>query len=395
MSPGAGCDIAIVGGGPVGLSLVVALKDSGLKLALIEPRPAPLVPQSPASLDDWDSRVYAVSPGTAAFLGDLAVWQALPHERITRVESMEIYGDDGTARLEFSAYDAGLRELAFIVESRPLAQALWCAAESTAVRMYCPASCASLRAGPDAVTLALTDGTEVTARLVVGADGADSWVRDHAGIAVSPVDYGQLAVVCNFSCGKPHDGIAYQWFRRDGVLALLPLAGNRVSMVWSIARESAERLLALPPEGLAGEVGAASRDMLGALSVITPPAAFPLRLQRVARFVVPRIALIGDAAHNVHPLAGQGINLGFRDARVLAATLSGREARYDCGDHALLRRYERARKEDVAAMQLTTHGLQKLFAVEAVWVARARNTGLHLVNLQPQLKNFLVRQAVS
>lgn len=395
MSPRAEFDIAIVGGGLVGLSLAVALMQSGLKLALIEPRSASIEPQSAAPADGWDSRVYAVSPGTASFLEHLGVWQAISPERVTRVEGMEIYGDDGTARLEFSAYDAGLRELAFIVENRLLAQALWRAAASAAVRVYCPASCASLHLGPDAATLALTDGTEVRARLVVGADGADSWVRDQAGIAVSPVDYGQLAVVSNFSCGKPHDGIAYQWFRRDGVLALLPLAGNRASMVWSIVRESAERLLSLSPESLAAEVGAASHEALGALSVITPPAAFPLRLQRVARFVMPRVALIGDAAHNVHPLAGQGVNLGFRDARVLAATLSGREARYDCGDHALLRRYERSRKEDVAAMQLTTHGLQKLFAVETVWVARARNAGLNLVNLQPQIKKFLVRQAVA
>jgi 2-polyprenyl-6-methoxyphenol hydroxylase-like FAD-dependent oxidoreductase len=128
---------------------------------------------------------------------------------------------------------------------------------------------------------------------------------------------------------------------------------------------------------------------------MTPPAAFPLRLQRVARFVAPRIALAGDAAHNVHPLAGQGVNLGFRDARALAATREDRQARYDCGEHALLRRYERGRKEDVEAMQLTTHGLQKLFGEEAVWVARARNAGLNLVNLQPHLKNFLVRQAVA
>jgi ubiquinone biosynthesis UbiH/UbiF/VisC/COQ6 family hydroxylase len=388
-------DVAIAGGGLVGLSLAVALEESGLKLALIEPRPAPIAPQSGAPDDGWDSRVYAVSPGTASFLERLGVWQDLPPERVTRVEGMEIYGDDGRARLEFSAYDAGLRELAFIVENRLLAQALWRAAASAALRVYCPASSASLHLGPDAATLTLTDGTELAARLVIGADGADSWVRDQAGIAVSPVDYGQLAVVANFSCEKPHGGIAYQWFRRDGVLALLPLAGNRVSMVWSIARESAERLLSLPTDGLAGEAGAASHEVLGALSVVTPPAAFPLRLQRVARFVMPRVALIGDAAHNVHPLAGQGVNLGFRDARVLAATLSGREARYDCGDHALLRRYERSRREDVAVMQLTTHGLQKLFGAEAVWVARARNAGLNLVNLQPQLKNFLVRQAVA
>jgi len=390
MSGRAEYDVAIVGGGLVGLSLAVALEESGLKLALVEPRPTP-----PVTHDGWDSRVYALSPGSAAFLDRLGVWEDLPHERVTRVEAMEIFGDDGAARLSFSAYDAGLRELAFIVENRLLQHALWRAAQSGATRFYCPAECASLLLEPHEGLLALTDGTAVAARLVVGADGADSWVRAAAGIAVSPVDYGQLAVVANFSCEKPHYGIARQWFRRDGVLALLPLAGDRVSMVWSIVREGALKLLSLPASELAAEVAAASRDALGALGVVTPAAGFPLRLQRVAQFVKPRVALVGDAAHNVHPLAGQGVNLGFRDARVLTATLSGREARYDCGDHALLRRFERARREDVAAMQLTTHGLQKLFSMETVWVAWARNAGLNLVNLQPQLKNFLVRQAVA
>jgi ubiquinone biosynthesis UbiH/UbiF/VisC/COQ6 family hydroxylase len=220
-------DIAIVGGGLVGLSLAVALKESGLKLALIEPRPAPTEPVESIPAGGWDNRVYAVSPGTASFLDALGVWQSLPDERVTRVEGMEIYGDDGAARLEFSAYDAGLRELAFIVENRVLAQALWRAAESTALRLHRPASCASLHLGTDRATLVLTDGTELATRLVVGADGADSWVREQAGIAVTPVDYGQLGVVCNFSCEKPHREMAYQWFRRDGVLALLPLAGNR------------------------------------------------------------------------------------------------------------------------------------------------------------------------
>ena len=390
MSGRAEFDIAIVGGGLVGLSLAVALKESGLRLALIEPRPAP-----PAPSEGWDSRIYALSPGTVAFLDRLGVWQELPSERIARVERMEIYGDDGAARLDFSAYDAGLRELAVIVENRPLQHALWGAAQSAVASAYCPSDCTSLCLGTDQAILTLGDGAELATRLVVGADGAESWVRTQAGIPVLPVDYGQLGVVANFCCEKPHGGTAFQWFRRDGVLALLPLARDQVSMVWSIARESAQRLLGLPAEDLAAEVAMASHEALGALEVTTPPAAFPLRLQRVSRFVKPRIALAGDAAHNVHPLAGQGVNLGFRDARALAATLAGREARYDCGDHALLRRYERARREDVAAMQLTTHGLQKLFAVEAVWVARARNTGLNLVNLQPRLKNLLVHQAVA
>src|SRR5262249_39219241 len=165
--------------------------------------------------------------------------------------------------------------------------------------------------------------------------------------------------------------------------------------VWSIVTERAERLLTLPASELAAEVSAASNHALGELGLITAPVAFPLRLQRVAQFVRPRLALVGDAAHNVHPLAGQGVNLGFRDARVLASTLNSRDGRYDCGDYALLRRYERARKEDVAAMQLTTHTLQKLFNNNVVWMGKARNAGLRLVNRQPRVKKFLVRQAVA
>ena len=382
-------DLAIVGGGLVGLGLAAALRRTGLRLALIEPQPAQPLPGD----ESWDSRVYAISPGSASFLDALGAWQGLPRERVTSVEAMHIYGDDASARLEFSAYDAGLAELAFIVENRLLQRELSRAVDPGAVRVC--ARCVSLTLGPDRATLALADGGELVARLVVAADGADSWVREQAGVAMIPHDYHQLGVVANFSCELPHRGVAFQWFQRAGVLALLPLAGNRVSMVWSIAKESAERLLALGADDLAADVERASYGAVGALRVITPPVAFPLRLQRVAHFVRPRVALVGDAAHNVHPLAGQGVNLGFRDARVLAAALDSREGRYDCGDYAVLRRYERARKEDVAAMQLTTHVLQKLFNNETVWMGKARNAGLRLVNRQPQLKKFLVQQAVA
>jgi len=383
-------DVVVVGGGLVGLSVALALENAGFRLALVESQPPPPIPQD----DSWDHRVYAISPGTASFLDALRAWQGLPPERVTRVDAMEIHGDDDTARLEFSAYNAGLRELAFIVENRLLQQQLWRAMDDSTVRACCPASCAALELGPQEATLWLSDRTELVARLVIGADGNDSWVRAQAGIAMKPVDYGQLGVVANFTCELPHGGVAFQWFRRDGVLALLPLAGNRVAMVWSLLKERAERLLALSQHALAAEVVEASRGRLGALGAITAPVAFPLRLQRVARLARPRVALVGDAAHNVHPLAGQGVNLGFRDARELAATLATRDGRYDCGDHALLRRYERARAEDVALIELTTHGLQKLFNNDVVWLAGARNAGLKLVNLQPQLKNILIRQAV-
>jgi len=308
---------------------------------------------------------------------------------------MQVYGDEQGARLEFSAYDAGLRELAFTVENRRLQHALREAASGEDLRIYCPAGWTTLEFHAGQVAMRLDDGTELAARLVIGADGAESRVRAQAGIAVRVSDYRQLGVVANFSCEKAHHDVAFQWFMRDGVLALLPLPGNRVSMVWSLAEERGRRLLELPETALASEVESASGGALGTLRVITPAAGFPLKLQRVTQFTRPRLALVGDAAHNVHPLAGQGVNLGFRDARALAKVLRERGPQDDCGDYALLRRYERARREDVFTMQAATDGLQKLFSSDAVFLARARNLGLRLVDRQSWLKSFLVHHAVA
>jgi ubiquinone biosynthesis UbiH/UbiF/VisC/COQ6 family hydroxylase len=384
-------DIVIVGGGLVGLSLARALAGSGLTLALVEPQPlAPL----PAD-ESWDSRIYAVSPGNASFLNRCGAWDRLPAERVARIEAMKIYGDDAAACLEFSAYDAGLPELAFIVENRRLQHALWKGAREEGLEPHCPATWNALELGRDRAVLRLADGAELAARLIVGADGSESQIRAQAGITAASGDYRRLGIVANFQCAKPHRATAFQWFLRDGVLALLPLPGSRVSMVWSAAQERARSLLELAPAAFAAEVEAASHGKLGALRLLAPAAAYPLRLQRVPQLVKPRLALVGDAAHNVHPLAGQGVNLGFRDARVLAEVLLGRGPQRDCGDLALLRRYERARKEDVGSLQLATDGLQKLFNNDAVFLAGARNLGLELVNRQPLVKNLLVRHAVA
>lgn len=383
-------DVLVVGGGPVGLSLAAALRDMGLQLALIEPH----APRELPAADAWDTRIYAISPGSAEFLGRCGAWQGMPEERIARVETMRIFGDDGRAELQFSAYDAGLRELAFIVENNRLQAALWQVVRD-GVRIYCPATWSALEIGPQHGVLHLDDGTQLKARLVVGADGAESRIRATAGIEATPRDYGQLGVVANFQCGSAHRGTAFQWFRRDGVLALLPMPGNRVSMVWSIAHDRGRELLAMSGEELASEVEVASRGVVGALALIAPAAAFPLRLLRVTDFTRARLALMGDAAHNVHPLAGQGVNLGFRDARELSKVLGARGPQRDCGDRMLLRRYERARREDVLSMQLMTHGLQKLFDNDAVFVGKVRNAGLKLVNWQPQLKSLLVHHAVA
>ena len=384
-------DVVIVGGGLVGLSLASALAGSGLATALVETQLPGAIPGE----DAWDNRIYAVSPGCASFLERCGAWERLPQERLTRIEAMRVYGDDAGTCLEFSAYDAGLRELAFVVESRRLQHALWETVRGQDVRVFCPASWTALELHDERAVLRLDDGVELEARLVAGADGSESRVRAAAGIAAAPAEYGQLGVVANFSCERPHRGHAFQWFMRDGVLALLPLPGNRVSMVWSIEQQRGRRLLALPAAELATEVESASRATLGGMRLMAPAAAFPLKLARVAQFTKARVALVGDAAHNVHPLAGQGVNLGFRDARELARVLVERGPQRDCGDHALLRRYERARREDVAAMQLTTDGLQKLFNNDAVLASRARNLGLNLVNHAPLIKTFFMQHAVA
>lgn len=384
------CDIAIVGAGLVGASLAVALAPSRLSISLIEPR-APVAPAA-----SWDSRIYAVSPGSAAFLEAGGVWQTLPVERIERIETMRIFGDAQSSRLEFNAYDAGLRELAFIVENAHLQHALWQRLQQARdVRLHCPAACESIEWTNDAAHLRLADGQVLNAKLIVGADGMDSWVRQQAGIALAPHDYHQLGVVANFATERRHNGTAFQWFHCDSVLALLPLPGNRASMVWSCDETLANELLALAPEALEQRVTEACGNALGAMQTITPAAGFPLRMQKVAQLVKPRVALVGDAAHTVHPLAGQGVNLGFRDARELAAVLCDRGAQHDCGDYALLRRYERARKEDVVAMQLITDSLLKLFASRAVWLSNLRNTGLNLIEHLPLIKTMLIRQAAA
>lgn len=384
-------DIVIVGAGLVGASLAVALKDSGLKLALIEGR-------TPASLprdESWDARIYAINPANARFLDQSGVWRGLDQGRITPVHEMHIWGDDAAARLDFTAYQAGVAELAFIAESRLIQDGLWQALqEQSNVEIFCPAACTALEVGDDATILTLRDGRMLRSKLVVGADGRESWVRANAGIEAKPRAYGQDGVVANFTTEKPHRNCAYQWFREDGILAYLPLPDNKISIVWSADEPLAQELMALPGDEFCRRVQEAGKNTLGELQLITPPAAFSLRLLNLEHLVMPRVALIGDAAHNVHPLSGQGVNLGFKDAWQLAHVLLQREAQRDCGDYSLLRRYERARKEDILAMQLVTDGLHKFFNNPDPLLRTLRNTGLSLTNHLDGLKNRLMRHAI-
>jgi ubiquinone biosynthesis UbiH/UbiF/VisC/COQ6 family hydroxylase len=386
-------DLIIVGGGLAGLSLATALRRSRLRVAVLEAHGAPVV-QAPVQPGGWDARIYAISPTNARFLDSIGIWAHLDTSRITPVRKMSVQGDSGGA-LEFSAYASGVGELAWIVEAGLLQRELW---ETTKrqgnVDLLCPATPVKLEIGPQAAVLELADRRTLTAKVLVAADGADSWTRTAAGICVDFHPYEQMGVVANFATGKPHRNVASQWFRSDGVLAWLPLPGERISIVWSTATAHATELLALEPDAFCARVATAGNEQLGRLELLTPPAAFPLRLMRAPRTVAHRLALIGDAAHTIHPLSGHGINLGFQDAKSLAATLATCPAHADCGDLHWLRQHERARREEVVALQSVTHGLQQLFGAPQPPLAFLRNLGLNFVNRLPVVKDALVRYAM-
>lgn len=388
-------DVVIIGGGLVGASLAAALKNSGLALALVEAGSAPAIEDDSGSTENWDSRIYAISPGSRTFLEQSGAWQRLDPRRVAPVEEMRVFGDSD-AELKFSAYQMGVPELACIVENRHLQAALWQGLQSQDnLDFIHPARCAALALGDDAARLTLEDGREFGAKLIVGADGRDSWVRNQAGISAAPVDYQHHGVVANFSCELPHRGIAHQWFAPDGILALLPLPGNRLSMVWSVTPEKSAELTSLTDEALCAQVAAASHHTLGKLQILTPAAAFPLRLLVLPHISAKRVALIGDAAHNMHPLAGQGVNTGFRDARQLAELLIDRGGCTDGGDAQLLRRYDRKRREDIYSMQSTTYGLKKLFCNDDPLLRTLRNLGLNATNHLIPLKKLLMQHALN
>ena len=352
-------------------------------LLVAQQRPAPIG-------SGFDARVYALSPGNVAFLKEIGAWQAIPEDRLVPVHAMRIHGDDDS-RLEFDAYGAGVPQLAWIVEDALLQNALWRDLEADVL----VAQCEGLAIDEDWATLGLQDGSRIGAKLIVGADGAHSFVRRQAGIRATDRDYGQSAVVANFACEKPHGNAAYQWFQRGAVLALLPLPGNHVSMVWSLPSEQARSVGALEGEALSHAVEVAAGGVLGELETVTAPRSYPLRRLAAERLVAPRVALAGDAGHVIHPLAGQGLNLGLQDARTLAAVLNSREPQRDPGGLRLLRRYERARAEPILAMDTMVDSLFRLFGAEDRFAARLRNAGLNLTDRLPVVKSMLMRQAMT
>jgi len=395
--------VAVVGTGVVGLSAALGCAQRGIAVTLLGPVPGSVSSAASAVVKPggdapWDARIYALAPATVGLLERQRVWAQLDATRLCPVDRMEILGDDG-GRLAFDVPVTAAGHLATICEESQLVRALWLACAMTPGIEHRARGFDSAvfpgDAGPGpAVKLRLDDGSELGADLVLGADGRQSAVRAAAGIVSRHSQYGQTAIVANFATQWPHSGIARQWFTDEGVVALLPLPGKRVSLVWSAPDALVPALVDLPPDAFARRVAGRARHSLGAMDMLGERHAFVLHRMVVDRLVRPGALLLGDAAHVVHPLAGQGLNLGLQDVAQFLAMLDSNEPWRRLGDVRALRRYERARAEPLALMRATVDGLARLFQAPDDRLRFLRNAGMSAVNTMRPLKNALVRHAM-
>jgi ubiquinone biosynthesis UbiH/UbiF/VisC/COQ6 family hydroxylase len=396
-------DVAVIGGGIVGKACALGLAQLGLNTIEI----APDLGQTVASPQgaQWGQRVYAFSLSTQKLLAHLQIWDALDYSRIQVLRDMRIYGDRGEKndQLHLSAFEAGTPQLAWIGESNLVEHTLDQASRFQNKLERLTDVVEKIGTDHEGVTLNLKNGGVIQAQLVIAADGANSPIRSELGISTSEESYSQSAVVANWICTYPHLETAFQWFLPGGdIIAMLPLPNKQVSMVWSTSPENASALLKLDQNGwsdlLSTVANAAIGKQLGELTLNSAPAAFPLRKIRASRFIgpesSPKIALIGDAAHVMHPLAGQGLNLGLRDVAVLLNILGKRESFRSVSDPVLLRRYERQRQGDTTALLWITDKLKRLFSASSNPERQLRNWGLGLVNRSHFMKQRLIERAL-
>lgn len=391
-------DVVIAGGGLVGSALALMLVDwtrlVPARIAVIEPDPCSPPPAgSPIGL-----RVSNISPVNRERLEQLGAWQRMDALRTASVQAMAIWHEDvppdSPDTLRFDAAEHHARELGVIVENRALQAALLAACRDAGITVI-EDRLAAASVGGDGARLSLASGATLRAELLVGADGAASKVRELLGLPAGMRDYGQRAIVGVIDVERPHRGTAFQRFLSTGPLALLPLPGRQCSIVWSATDDLAGQLLALSPEQFSARLTEASAGVLGRLSLAGERGAFPLRRLNAGRYVAPRAALVGDAAHVIHPLAGQGVNQGFEDAAALALSLALRPPRESVGAAAALRRYERERRAGNALVGAVVDGLDRLFTASPGPVAWAARTGMAAVARSAALRRLLVRQAAT
>jgi 2-octaprenylphenol hydroxylase len=384
---GSAFDVAVVGGGMVGATLAVALGERRFRVALVETRP-PARAWPPGS---HDLRVSAITHASQRIFARLGAWPAMAAGGATPYRAMQVWDAAGLGEIRFDAGELGEADLGHIVENRVVQAALWERLEAVRqVDRFCPDAVSGLEALPGGgCRLWLRESDPLAAQLVVAADGGRSRLRELADIAVEGWAYEQTAVVATVRPARGHGETAWQRFMPSGPLALLPLGDDLCSIVWSTAPEHAEDLLAMSDAEFGAALTDASEGRVGDVTPVGPRGGFPLRLQRALNYVVPGVALVGDAAHVIHPLAGQGVNLGLLDAATLVDVLSGaREARRALGGLPTLRRYERARKGDNLAVQYAMDGFKRLFGSSLSPVRTVRNLGLRAANEVGPLKRL-------
>ena len=385
-------DVLVAGGGIVGATTACALGKGGLRVGMIEPR---------LPVDDFDphhygQRVSAITRASEQIFRALGAWDAMSARRVAPFREMHVWDAAGRGAIHFDSADLGEDALGYIVENRVMQTALLATLRSLPqVVIYSPATPVQLRIDNTTAALTLDDGRVLRAAVIVGGDGQGSWVRAQSGIGVRTTPYEQSALVANVKTTLPHRDTAWQRFTADGPVALLPLANGDSSLVWSVPHARAEMLLQLDDEKFLGELNAAFGDRLGVIHAAGGRTTHPLQRAHAQSYVSQRVALVGDAAHTVHPMAGQGVNLGLLDAAALAEVLlDARCIQRDLGDLLVLRRYERWRKGHNAAMQTAIDALKHLFASPHPAILWARNLGLRLTNDNHPLKNLIAQHAI-
>jgi ubiquinone biosynthesis UbiH/UbiF/VisC/COQ6 family hydroxylase len=394
-------DVIIVGAGVIGTVMASALLKRGTcaagRVALIADR----LPGAPADADgrpaDWDLRVFALSRASERLLRDCGIWDALPSERLHAYQRMNVWDADGSARgvgsLRFDCADIGEPNLGVIADARVLQwQALKSATALGAVPIE--AQLSALVRGAEFISAVLGDGRQLRAKLIIGADGTDSRTRQLLDIGTAGHAYHQDALVAHVRTELPHEDTAWQRFLPGGPLAFLPLSDGRSSLVWSVGREQATRLLALGAQEFDAALTAGRDAVLGQCSVASALRAFPLQLQYAVAYAQPRAVLIGDAAHVVHPLAGQGLNLGLLDCAALSQVLADCADVRRIGDFNVLRRYERRRRSENFLAGAALDAMERLFAGSGAFTAAARGVGLRAVQRLPMVKRQLARRAL-
>ncbi|HGU6359458.1 TPA: FAD-dependent 2-octaprenylphenol hydroxylase [Citrobacter farmeri] len=386
-------DVAIVGGGMVGLAVACGLQGSGLRVAVLEQRePQPLAADAAPAL-----RVSAINAASEKLLTRLGVWSDIVARRASCYHGMEVWDKDSFGRIEFDDQSMGYSHLGHIVENAVIHYALWQKAQqSSDIALMAPAELQQVAWGENEVFLTLKDGAMLTARLVIGADGANSWLRNKADIPLTFWDYRHHALVATIRTDEAHGAVARQVFHGEGILAFLPLSDPHLcSIVWSLSPAEAERMQQASAETFNQALSIAFDNRLGLCSVESERQVYPLTGRYARQFASHRLALVGDAAHTIHPLAGQGVNLGFMDAAELVDELKRlhRQGK-DIGQYLYLRRYERSRKHSAAMMLAGMQGFRELFAGSHPAKKLLRDMGLKLADSLPGVKPQLLRQAM-